>query len=314
MHAYLMDCLCDAMYKIENPQEIIMPSESSSVYEVTDIIPDKLSTIVAYWTQYSPYNKFCGMSATGGYNEVGCVPLSTGMLLSYYQWPKGTNYPGTIGTDKYNFQWDNILSASTDPSVRLTQTAEMLGYLRNTIFKSTTSEIYPGSGTSLMMMGAWYTKLGFKDERVFNGAPMKDNQSKVYEYLKNGTTVNNQFCPAAPVLVYGVNDTVVVNDGPIIKGHQWVIDGAVKRGIVWYINGNRTVIPALQTIYFRCVWGTRNRALTGYFRYINSSDYGDPKQYLPFQYSPSSPGAPVGDIEFVKPYTHWRVNGGLWQN
>ncbi len=217
-----------------NPDPNPNPSLETHTKEVAPLI----YPTVRIWSQWAPFNKYC-FTPDGQQSVVGCGPLSTGMIMSYYEYP--TKY------QNYTFDWSEIKRKhSSDDLARLLR---VLGEPENLCAE------YKVGATGVDRWGFLYTyeNMGYK----------KPDYSS---FMQN--TVLRIIRGKNPIHVVGDN---IIDGEPI--GHAWVIDGlyTVASTLTVYDEPKITY-----SYYFHCVWGWGGHC-NGYYSFANNKFSGEAK-------------------------------------
>lgn len=82
------------------PASIITGPTTNPTTYTKEVYP-LLTTTVQKWGQGSPFNSYCPVNPnTGKHYYVGCVPIATCMVMSFFEYPKSYN--------GYQIEWKNI--------------------------------------------------------------------------------------------------------------------------------------------------------------------------------------------------------------
>lgn len=202
-----------------------------------------LTKFVRNWTQFAPYNSACPFVTIDKLlcrGAVGCLPLSTAQIMSYYKWPEEIeNMP---------LPW-NMLSDAYVPTLPY-----LLAKLGNKdYYKATYTYVYTEDGFKLLTIAS--------DGRIF----------PVFEMLGYQKPSKSSFFPLfsmsgfdnGPMLVTSHN----VSDYNV--GHAWVLDGYIIR------EGKKCDFVTGESIpytnyYLHCVWGSGGQG-DGYYLWSGDS-------------------------------------------
>lgn len=255
---------------LPNGLESFDPGLQPSPITRTKEVPPLLYHTIRMWSQWAPFNKYC-LTPSGQQSVVGCVPLSTGMIMSYYDSP--TEYKG------YSFDWSEMKRRhASDDLARLLW---VLGLPENLNTKYMVGE----EQTSEYTIPKTYVNMGYKN-------PDKSNfvESKALEIIRG----NN------PIQVVGGGGT------DNIKLHAWVVDGLYT---VKYTDSIYPDTPMVNySYYFHCVWGWGGKC-NGYYSFANNKVKG-PAEFLegkdPQGFEESIETLPDGEYETWSIYYNFR--------
>ncbi|MEO5979309.1 MAG: C10 family peptidase [Chryseolinea sp.] len=163
--------------------------EDSSFEERTTVNPLTAST----WNQNANYNTECpalGCSANGGRAWVGCVPVATGQIMRFYQYPTSLN-------------WAEMPLTNSTPT-----TAALLRDIGNRL-----QTTYGCDASST-------TNANIKGTLASYGYPMPSDGNY------NFWTVASEIQNGRPVILGGYHDTQWWIFGTQ-NGHTWVADGLI---------------------------------------------------------------------------------------
>ena len=210
---------------------------------------------VRRWHQGSPFNLMCPIKyvMTEQFevwkeerSDVGCVPLSTAMIMSYYEWPKVYN--------RVEFNWSVIKTI-------------------NPTMDATSADQVNGVQKRLLDLLAW---LGDQDNYASMQSPYaterlvepkyKDVFQK-YGYRRpadfedfSNSGLKAMIDQRKPVLIYG-------------NGHMWVVDGLIYDADVEVVNpGGMNYWKRGEGLMFHLVWGWGGEA-NGYFRFDDGFEH-----------------------------------------
>lgn len=193
-----------------------------------------LHTNVRMWGQGKPFNSYTPMVSKDGVTKhapVGCVPLATAMMMSYYEWPAMHN--------GRNYDWKEIKnSMGTDALYYL---LKELGNPENL----NVSYKFDGSGSHISLCFRTFENYDYWVIRKYITLDQID--LSFYDTVKY----------KLPLLMQGYG----IYDGENI-GHAWVIDGLLH---LPKYNAFEQIRDE-DKYYFHCVWGWYGNG-NGYFAY-----------------------------------------------
>lgn len=200
---------------------------------------------VAQWNQYSPYNKYC-FTSYGTQSCPGCLPVATGMVMSYLNWPE------TVSNTSIN--WNAIVHGNDKDAAA--KFLSLIGPSFNVTYEAGAAFCYN------YYVASGYKKLGFNIENSYFEIPVKGNSHKILALLK-GYADNN--VPRQPVLITGTHSLGV--------GHAFVIDGMIERVQEVYINNKLHITTPMVPLY-HILWGWNTNGINydGYFLYYPDED------------------------------------------
>lgn len=238
-------------------------------YRINPLIDSR----VRAWHQRNPFNFLCfyrklnpGNAPTILQSVVGCVPLATAMIMSYYEWPE--SYGGV------DFNWSEMKSINAyaeyasfeSMPAKYQSIPRLLAFLGD---ENNYQTIYSSNAAGSMTEERYrYTFNNFGYEV---GSDFVDFNAKSMEKVLQQNK---------PCLISGKVRNLTTG------GHAWVIDGLIFDDSKAYINPNTGEViwqKMGEGLLFHVIWGWRARC-NGYFRYDNGymvhhpgySDEGDP--------------------------------------
>jgi hypothetical protein len=280
-------------------------------YKIDEYTPPMLSSYVSSWTQLAPYNAFV-QSGSSNQIPVGCVPLSLGMFLSYYEQPTGIVY---LSNNKYfKFDWDVMLYDSNTQKKDV-KVAEMLKFLGESNLLNTTYSD-KGSSTMAKRLIPTLTRLGYNNV-LFNNNNLKSRFDSIVAFMTKGKTLisgsKTLKYSTAPLICLGRNleDTTIQ--------HAWIIDGIVTRSKYptdsngYPIHSTSEGVPLISQKLlplWHCVWGQVDKKNDGWYVFLKDQNNLDSVQYNPFSNKLNSEGLCPTDNKMYRRYGDWTVTGG----
>lgn len=199
---------------------------------------------VRKWGQEYPFNKYCSNG------HVGCVPLSAGMIMSYFEWP--TSYGG------YTFSWAAMKNDFFNDT--LARFLAMLGQPNNlNAHYENEDHTYVFDDELSRNYTRTFNNFGYKNIKIQN---FSETTARAAIKGSNGNS---------PIIITGKNKDRTKS------GHAWVLDGIYH---VRTIPSSAVVEPGDNKKYdefycFHCVWGWFGHN-NGYFRFVNGTVKGEP--------------------------------------
>ncbi|MBD5329808.1 MAG: hypothetical protein HDS03_08015 [Bacteroides sp.] len=208
-------------------------------------ITPKLHPNVRKWGQASPFNSYTPL-VNGQHTLVGCIPLATAMMMSYYEWPiehKGR----TLNWKSYKSNYSNdlflLLAELGEPenlnvNYGLEGSSTIYSYIHRT-----------------MKNYDYLSKYSYVDLVDINLNPTEECKSEIESIL--------------PLLMSGWGYNRTTNEGGF--GHAWVIDGLLH--IPYDPNNKLNPNNSPDKYFFHCVWGWAGRA-NGYYLFDGFESIG----------------------------------------
>lgn len=269
-----------------------------------------VSAVASDWHQESPYNMFC-KNSTGKTVPPGCMAVSLGMVLSFYEKPDSLNYTWTnAAIKKFDFNWDTILYSDNKVN-RDTVTARMFSFLGN---KSLLNVNYDDESWAYNTRIAPAISTLGGGSCIFQKLSMSENIDTIADFIINGRKVTirtqRKVYKAAPLIICGKKE----NDDD--NHHAWVIDGSIKRE---RCATDSTGLPIGQKpIYtkalpmWHCLWGWSNKKADGWYVYLKDTQKLDTVQYDPFSSKVGHDGLWPTGVKLRVVYKDWSVYGGCF--
>ena len=272
---------------------------------------------VTDWHQEAPYNSYC-KNSDGKVVTAGCVAVSVGMLLAFYEEPKGLDYSWSdTSIEKFDFDW-NALLYSNNVSQRQSSVARMFSFLGNK--KLLNTNYNNGSSSEVTDINPTIKNLG-GGNCIFQGLSMSENIDTIACFLLDGRKtinfINKLVYKAAPLIVFGKYKPNKYDN------HAWVIDGVITRERcrtdalgrpIGMTQPDGSLIYSKALPMWHCVWGTKDSVLNGWYVYLKDANKLDAVQYDPFPNKVNLEGVWPTGVKMPKVYEDWRVFGGCFPN
>ena len=211
-----------------------------------------LSPNVSRWHQRSPFNLDCPLEAGMDLEDpkedvtiytrtlVGCVPLSVGMIMSYYEWPESCSGILMHWREMKQIDPDNAVNSLSHLPIPQQSVPRFLARLGD---KNNLNSFHTSQTTSAIVEETY--------KRTFvNFNYRKPSDFKEYSDIELKNLINDE----KPVLIHG-------------NGHIWVIDGLIFDADVEVINpGGMNYWKKGAGLMFHHVWGWKGNS-NGYFRF-----------------------------------------------
>lgn len=161
---------------------------------------------VTDWHREAPYNRYC-KNSDGKVVTAGCVAVSVGMLLAFYEEPEGLDYSWSdTSIEKFDFDW-NALLYSNNVSRRQDSVARMFSFLGNE--KLLSIKYDEGSYAIKNSINTTIRALG-GGGCIFDTLSMSQNMDIIADFLINGKKKANWthqlVYKAAPLVVLGYGE------------------------------------------------------------------------------------------------------------